>query len=66
MDEEELLDKLPDKPESIFKSLELTPEERAFIVQALPSVPLAGNFAQLAPVMNMIESICNKLSTPKS
>ncbi len=64
MDEETLLDTVAPAP-SIFASIELTPEERAFIVQALPSVPLAGNFAQLAPVMNMIESICNKLNTPK-
>ena len=61
MDEEKLLDIVTPAP-SIFTSLELTPEEKAFIVQALPSVPLQGNFSQLAPVMNMIESICNKLS----
>ncbi len=65
MDEETLLDTAPPTP-SIFNSLDtLTAEEKAFIVQAVSqAVELKGTFTQLTAAMNLIESICNKL-TPR-
>lgn len=42
----------------------LTPQEREFIMQALAKgLNLQGNFENLVPTMNMIESIIRKMST---
>jgi len=46
---------------------DLTPIEKDFIIKALSEgVNLSGNYSQLVNTMNLIESICRKLSAAEA
>lgn len=46
--------------------IEFTEDEKKFLLSALTTgMQLGGTYAQLVPVMNMIESIVQKLQRPE-